>query len=280
MADVPARGLRFHVQRIASSAPAPRPTVVFVHGLVMDNLSSWYFAAGTAMAKVADVICYDLRGHGRSQRPPRGYGVAEHVADLKALLDNLDIDGPVHLVGNSFGGLVALAFAAMHRTRAAGVVLVDAHLGQDGFADGMVSTLRLTGPARDARIAESFSSWLGRHQERKRTRLADAARALIEGTTLVDDLGRTPRLDLAKIRCPVLALYGEHSDLRDGAERVLDDVPGARIEIFEECSHSILWEATEHVRQRLIDFVVTDAAPGGLITREFELTDALEDAWP
>jgi len=274
MADVLARGLRFHVQRIASSAPTPRPTVVFIHGLVMDNLSSWYFAAATAMAKIADVICYDLRGHGRSERPQGGYTVADHVADLAAVLDALHVDGPVHLVGNSFGGLVALKFAAKHRTRAAGVVLVDAHLGQDGFADGMVATLRLQGTARDRRIAESFASWLGRHQERKRTRLAEAATALIDGTTLVDDLGRTPRLDLAKIRCPVLALYGEHSDLRDGAERVLEDVPGARIEIIEGCTHSILWEATDRVRHRLIEFVVTDAAPGGLITREFELLDA------
>ena len=280
MADVLARGLRFHVQRIACTggddAPQPRATVVFVHGLVMDNLSSWYFSVATAMAKVADVICYDLRGHGKSSRPAHHYRVEDHVADLAAILDSLEIEHPVHLVGNSFGGLVALAFAAKHRARAAGVVLVDAHLGQDGFADGMVSTLRLTGAERDARIAESFSTWLGRHQERKRTRLADAASALIEGTSLVEDLARTPRLDLAKIRCPVLALYGEHSDLRDGAERVLDDVPGARIEIFEGCTHSILWEATDHVRQRVIDFVVTDAAPAALVTREFELLDA----WP
>src|SRR5205085_7975479 len=105
MADVVARGVRFHVQRIAGQEPGPRPIVVFLHGLVMDNLSSWYFTVAPAMAKVADVMLYDLRGHGRSERPVSGYRLDDHVADLAALLDALGETRPVHLVGNSFGGL-------------------------------------------------------------------------------------------------------------------------------------------------------------------------------
>src|SRR5258706_10835045 len=110
MADVVANGVRHHVQRLGSPRPDGR-TVVFVHGLVMDNLSSFYFTLANPIAAGAEVILYDLRGHGMSERPPRGYAVADLVADLAALLDALSIDHPVDLVGNSFGGLVALAFA-------------------------------------------------------------------------------------------------------------------------------------------------------------------------
>src|SRR5512133_2303707 len=113
MADVTANGVRHHVQRLG----AGDRTVVFVHGLVMDNLSSFYFTLANPVASFADVVLYDLRGHGMSERPARGYRVVDLVADLAALLDALGIAHPVALVGNSFGGLVALAFAAAHPER-------------------------------------------------------------------------------------------------------------------------------------------------------------------
>jgi hypothetical protein len=56
MADIPANGIRFHVQRLGPSAPPAAgpgwdgPTVVFVHGLVMDNLSSFYYTLAAPLA--------------------------------------------------------------------------------------------------------------------------------------------------------------------------------------------------------------------------------------
>jgi pimeloyl-ACP methyl ester carboxylesterase len=264
MADVVVRGVRLHVQRLG--APSARPPVVFLHGLVMDNLSSWFFTAANTAAKTGEVVLYDLRGHGLSERPRQGYGLAEHVADLAGLLDALGLPGPVTLVGNSFGGLLAVAFARAHPARTAGLVLVDGHLGDEGFGAQMAETLRLTGEARDRRIAESFASWLGRHSERKRTRLADNARDLVEGTTLVDDMQATPpltRADLAEIRAPLLALYGERSDLRARGEALLAGLPNVTVEIVPGCTHSIIWEATETVKARILRAVDGAAGQGG-----------------
>ena len=257
MADVHCRGLRFHVQRLGQGAP-----VVFLHGLVMDNLSSWFFTVANAAAKDREVLLYDLRGHGKSERPPTGYSTDEMVADLAALLDTLGIAAPVALVGNSFGGLVALAFARRHPARVERVVLVDAHLGDQGFGAEMAQTLGLEGDQRDAKIAEHFSRWLGRHSERKRTRLADSAQALVGGTSLVAELAATPEVtgdDLAAITAPVLALYGERSDLNARAQRLLARVPACRIEELPGCTHSILWEATDEVRRRTLAFLAEGA---------------------
>lgn len=264
MAEITARGLRFHVQRLGGPPAGGQPAVVFLHGIVMDNLSSWYFSAAPAVAAVAPVLLYDLRGHGRSERPPGGYGVSDQVADLAALLDACGVEQPVHLVGNSFGGLLALAFALRHPQRVASLVLVDAHVSDGAFGQQMAGTLKLTGQARDAAIAEHFSTWLGRHSARKRNRLASTARALVEDTSLVADLqGAVPFSEerLRTLERPVLALYGERSDIRDRGEALARLLPDCTLRILPGCSHSVIWEATAQVRQAIVDWVQERQAP-------------------
>lgn len=253
MADVVANGVRHHVQRLGRGDR----TIVCVHGLVMDNLSSFYFTLANPLAAHADVVLYDLRGHGRSERPPRGYAVADLVADLAALLDALAIDRPVHVVGNSFGGVVALALAASRPARVASLALIDAHDGTAGWAAQMAATLALRGDARDDMIAASFQHWLGRHSDRKRTKLADSAEALVERTSLVADLRGSPPLAeaaLAAIACPVLALYGETSDVRARGEQLARTLPRCELVVVPGCTHSVLWEATAEVRARVVAF--------------------------
>ena len=270
MPEIIARGLRFHIQRLgpwqregdggsSASRGASSPVVVFLHGLVMDNLSSLYFTLAGPAADRDDVLLYDLRGHGMSERPAVGYGLSEMVEDLDAvLLAAGAAPRPLVLVGNSFGGLLALAFAAAHPGRARGVALIDGHLGGSGWAAQMAATLGLEGEARDARIGASFGAWLGRQGERKATRLARTATALVHHTSLVRDLeasGGLTREDLARVTCPVLALYGESSDLRAEAERASAELPACDLRILEGCTHSILWEQTDRVRREVLGFI-------------------------
>jgi len=179
------------------------------------------------------------------------------VEDLAALLDATIGPAPVTLVGNSFGALLAVAFARRHGARVSGLVLVDGHLGDNDFGVRMAETLSLRGEAADRTIAATFSNWLGRHSERKRTKLADTARALVEGTTLIKDLRSTPPLgpgDFAAITQPALALYGEKSDLLERSAPLVRRMPRSRLEILPGCTHSILWEATADVRAKIVDF--------------------------
>lgn len=261
MADVRARDVRLHVQRLGS--PSSPVTAVFLHGLVMDNLSSWYFTVANPTAQLADVVLYDLRGHGKSERSRSGYSLADMVADLEALLAALAITRPVVLVGNSFGGLLALAFAIAQPERVAGVVLVDAHLGDEGFAAEMSATLSLTGVERDQMIMRSFQSWSGRHSDRKRNRLAETAQALVHDTSLVDDMRHTSPLHgeaLRAVFAPVLAIYGERSDLRERGQSFLRLLPRCELVVLPDCTHSVLWEATDEVKRRILAFVAERAS--------------------
>jgi len=203
-------------------------------------------------------VAYDLRGHGKSERPKSGYTLADMVDDLAALLEASVPGRRVHLVGNSFGGLLALAFALAHPSRAASLVLVDAHLGDAGFGEEMVATLSLEGAERDRKIAEAFKDWLGRSSQRKSNRLADTAQKLVKETSLLADMRGTPPLtaaDFARIAAPVLAIYGERSDLRARGEACLEKVPHKQLVILEGCTHSILWEALPRVRELVVQFL-------------------------
>ena len=150
MAELTANGIRFNVVRLgpgdilpadAATSVGPRRPVVFLHGLIMDNLSSFYYTLAPAVAATTDTVLYDLRGHGRSERPLDGYRIEDGVDDLFAILDGLAITEPVHLVANSFGGTIALAAALSRPERIAGMVLIEAHPAFEGWGDEIVDDL-------------------------------------------------------------------------------------------------------------------------------------------
>lgn len=252
MTHVRANGVSLHVQRLDGrhpAAPGAPPTVVFLHGLVMDNLSSFWYTLANPVARHADVILYDLRGHGRSEMPPAGYTVDDAVADLLGLLDALDVDHPVHLVGNSYGGVVALGCAIAHPDRVAGLTLIEAHFAVEGWGDHMAGSLALAAFGLDE---PELQAWLSDQGGRKLNRMARAADRLINDTSLIDDLQAVRPIteeELKGIGCPTLALYGEHSDLLDRAHDLDRLVPGCDLHILPDRTHSLLMEDTATLRR-------------------------------
>ncbi|WUI01966.1 alpha/beta hydrolase [Spirillospora sp. NBC_00431] len=136
MPEVTARGIRFHTQTCGTDGPV----VVFVHGLAIGNLSSFY------------------------------YTLAWPVADLFAVLDALG-HHRVHLVANSFGGAVALnaalacpvlAFYGRHSDVADAGRLLGDHVPDcalhtlTGFAHFLL-------PDGTAEILEVLLPWLAHH---------------------------------------------------------------------------------------------------------------------
>jgi pimeloyl-ACP methyl ester carboxylesterase len=261
---VHANGLRFHVQVLPDPPPAadpPRPKVVLIHGLIMDSLGSYYVTIANPLALVADTYLYDLRGHGLSDVPETGYAVADHVDDLRRLLDTWGIDEPVHLVSNSFGGVIALTFADLHPERVASLVLLEAHFGIEGWGEYMAGGLALAAFGLDE---QRVKDWLAENGDRKLNRLARRSEHLFLRTSLIDDLGKEPPFPLRAlraIRCPTLAIYGEGSDILSRARLLEQHIPGCELHVLPGCTHSLLQEATPFVRQRTLDWVTRHHRP-------------------
>ncbi|MBX6395892.1 MAG: alpha/beta fold hydrolase [Alicyclobacillaceae bacterium] len=96
------------------------PAMVFIHGMAGSRIV-WNHVA-PHLADTFETITYDCRGHGASTHPP-SYTLDDHVADLAALLDDLQIHR-AHIVGHSMGSFIAQAFAVAHPERCRSLVLI------------------------------------------------------------------------------------------------------------------------------------------------------------
>ncbi|MGW7019628.1 alpha/beta fold hydrolase [Streptomyces decoyicus] len=262
MALTPAGGLRLHTQRLPGRGGGP--TVVFLHGLVMDNLSSFYCTlAGPVSRAGHEVLLYDQRGHGRSERPPGGYDRDTAVDDLAALLASLGLDRrPVHLIGNSYGGVLALHTALVRPDLVASLVLIDAQLTGDWVED-MTDTLSVAALGLEHRRLPEQLAALGR---RKQARLTAGADALLNRTTLIEDLAAGSAFtapDFARLACPVLAVYGEHSELLPGARELAGAAPDCELRVLPGVGHTVLNEATAGLCAAVLARL---GAPAGAVT--------------
>jgi len=216
-------GVRLHVQEIGEGAP-----VILLHGLLLGNMTTWYWTAAPELARRHRVILFDLRGHGLSERVPSGYGVEQMARDLEAVVDRLT-HGPVDLIGHSYGAAVALTFALRHPGRVRKLALVDAPLPPSRLAE-LDAFCRL-GPDEMLRALprELVRALTG--DGRRARRFVDAMRFLAQESSLLDDLRRAedvPDDALRAIDCRVLAVYGTESSCRPVGARLARLVAGAQ----------------------------------------------------
>ncbi|HYZ67974.1 MAG TPA: alpha/beta hydrolase [Mycobacterium sp.] len=145
-----------HVHRYGPSRP---PQILAVHGLTGHG-RRWQTLATKHLPDVA-IVAPDLIGHGRSSWAAP-WSIDANVDALAALLD-AETDGPVVVVGHSFGGAVALNLAAARPDLVAALVLLDPAVGLDGawmrdIADEMFSSPDYTDRA-EARSEKVNGSW-------------------------------------------------------------------------------------------------------------------------
>jgi pimeloyl-ACP methyl ester carboxylesterase len=252
-----AGGLSFNVMETG----AGEPTLLFLH----------YWGGSERTWKVvmsllsADFRCiaYDQRGWGGSDAPLQGYSIRDLAVDAKEILRALGIQRYV-LVGHSMGGKVAQFLAAQRPIGLEKLVLVApatptpqdipefAKQAQLHAYDNRENALKalefLTAqpPSDDLReqiIADNFAA-------------APAAKLAWPTLSAYEDISA----EVSNIAVPTLIVAGDQ-DRQDPVEQhkreVLTRIPGAKMQIIQNCGHLIQVDQPEQLADAIRTFVLT-----------------------
>lgn len=238
-----------------------RPVVLALHGGPGVDHTSFKPRFG-ALSDVAQIVYYDHRGQGRSDRStPDRWNFAQWSDDIVALCDALGIDSPI-IYGVSFGGMVALHHAVRHPGHASRYIFDSTAAHPD--VDAVVEVFeRLGGPeARD--VARDFwtnptDEGMGRYwatcmplyNRRTSPDSEDvSARSLEHGNfelfqhwTNGEQRTMDLRGSLSAVTEPVLLLAGEDDPVTPlaGAREIAAALgpDRCRLEVFADCGHGV-----------------------------------------
>jgi pimeloyl-ACP methyl ester carboxylesterase len=272
-----AHGLQFHVQQMGTG-----PDVVLIHGVTGD-LSIWFLCqAMPALGTHYRVTAYDLRGHGYSDCPPSGYTSADHAGDLIALLDQIGAER-THLVGHSFGAVIALHAAVLAPERIGALVLSDPYFPalrhlEDVSRWGHWQNFRKEAEEVGVLLSEEYWYDLSRFFDqvlhldgeallrfRQAVGLPALNRLLRLGrTTCGADAKEPAGLTAERIQSvphPVLALYGEFSPFLATADYLARHLPHCRLELVPGAKHRAPEENSEEFLRAIRTFLNAQTAP-------------------
>src|SRR5438445_5641518 len=229
-AEINGAGLRYELRGQGER------TLVLVHEMG-GALESWDDVASQFPGS-RQMLRYDSRGAGMSQKVRGELGIDTMADDIAALLDHIGIAGKVALAGIAVGGAIALHFAARYPGRTSGVVVGSpatgiasdrraavlervARIEAEGMASVVEDSMKNGYPAElraDIKRFERYRArWLGNDPSSYATVYRMLAATDIEA-------------ELSGLRCPVLVIGGSLDGTRPPklSQAVAKAVPGAR----------------------------------------------------
>lgn len=284
---VPINGVRlfFDVEgaKLVPDGPAMRekPTLLLLHGGPgFDH--SIYKPAYSALADIAQIIYLDHRGNGRSEDGAReSWNLAQWGDDVRAFCDALGVVDPI-VLGASFGGMVALAYATRHPDHPSGLVLISTEAAGGTHRDRRVALFERFGGAEVGALARrrflevqgqadraALDAWrrLAMPLYTRTPRDPDMARRAINRSEVLHWFTRPGGEshafnmfpDLGRIQCPTLVLGGEDDPMIPIECQA--DIAAAlpphlvQFERFANCGHAVVPDAPERAIAVIRDFI-------------------------
>jgi 3-oxoadipate enol-lactonase len=260
MPHVDGRGFKIHYVEQGEG-----PTIVFAHGFVMDH--TMFAPQFEDLPDDHRCLAWDMRGHGHSDCPPGPWTMQDTVVDLISFIEETNA-APCHLVGMSWGGMIALRVALQREDLVRSLVLIDTSADAEdperaelyrGFqeaiaAEGVTEELAqgtlpiFYGQRFREEQTEAVQIHVERAMEMPREALVEGLRALIGRDSVLDRLG--------EIRVPTLVIHGSEDEaipMSQAAARAAG-IRGAELVRVPDSGHTCPLEAPDVVNARLAEF--------------------------
>jgi 3-oxoadipate enol-lactonase len=247
---------------VSAAQSGEGPPLFLFHSLLSDRAS--FDAIVPALSRAFRVIVPELPGFGHSQAVSDGLAaVADRMAE--AVRDAAAGEAAI-VLGNGYGGFVALQMAIRHPGIATKLVLADcgaafSEPGRQAFrnmaaAAGAKGLSAITDVAMKRLFAENFQE---QHPDLMRDRREaflrtdpDVFRAACDALAMLD-----LRPEIAKVKVPVLVLVGEHDEATPPpmSHELAALLPQAHLEIISGCAHVPQLQAPEVFLEVIGDFL-------------------------
>jgi 3-oxoadipate enol-lactonase len=254
--------------RIRLRVDGSGPAMLFWPSLLMDG--TLWSAQAAHFADRFQVILVDPPGHGGSSPLDRPFTFEQCAQVVEQLLDDLQLD-KVHVIGNSWGGMIGGTFAALHPERTGIAVLMNATASPAGLRQKveygiLVQAARLLGGIRGPLKGPVRDAFLGPTAKRDKPEVVATVNDLaaevdvrsgMHAVTSVVPRRPDQRALFSKIRTPVLVVAGGEDKTFPVAEteEMADAIPGARFVVLEQSAHLAALESPKEVNALIDDFL-------------------------
>jgi len=246
--------------------------VAFFNG-GQSSISSWdiYIPAFEKMGY--EVLLHDFRGQLLSEKPKGPFTFHQHALDFKALIDNLGIE-KTHVISTSYGGMVAMRFAAEFSDSIQSLSLIDTTSEKDKSLEYHTQNLQNSAKKRDLKnILEMITpiiygnDFLDKHIEyinQKRNSTANIPDDFFDGLinitdAMINDIYFTD--ELHKIKCPTMVVCGENDYLIPlKFSRILaKNISNSEFVILPDCGHAAIIEQANTLISLLLGFIIKNS---------------------
>ena len=238
------------------------PVLILLHGFIVDS-RSWEPQI-QQLSEHFTVIAWDAPGTGQSDDPPDGFTISDWADCLAQLLDSCGIDKG-HILGLSWGGILAQEFYHRHPGRVSSLVLADTYAGWKGSLPESTAEQRLATCLQDASLpaAQFVPKYLKGMFGEKSTKETQKNLA-----TMMSDfhpagfrlMAMTSNIDTRKIlptiEVPTLLIWGDQDKRAplDFAQQMLAAIPRAKLAIIKGAGHVSNMEAPAEFNKIVKDF--------------------------
>jgi len=257
--SVMSNGIRIHYWRTGGQG---KPVMMMAHGITDYGLN-WASLAAKFESDY-DIIMYDARGHGFSEKPEGPYSLDAHVEDLVGLIKVLGIDKPI-LVGHSMGCSTVASTGAAYPDLPAAIIMEDpvfpdalAYLTEDILQDwkSMVEADRATRKKKLMKMARTerhpgLSDFDYDHWAESKLLVTPNVIDIIRGEGFGDPIKTYP-----KIIAPTLILKADaDKDSRQEHLEVAELLPNGKLVHIDGATHLVRLDKPVETEREIRSFL-------------------------
>ena len=272
MPEIEITGATLHCEVAGTGAP-----ILLIPGLGLDH--TYYRFGVPLLARRMQVLAVDPRGIGRSTKSPPPYSVESWADDFAGMIDKLGC-GPIHVLGSSLGGAIALALAQRHPGRLMSLTVIGGFSELDratelnfrlrlklieklGMSDEVADYMGLWTLTRKFINSDAGYAVMRANQANIRTNSAESYSAFVEALLrwgrCQPGQDQEPKFTslLSSIRLPTLVVTSDNDHLipKELSDLIAARISGAKLAVMPGAGHIPFMEQPENVVRIVLDFI-------------------------